>query len=132
MAVKNGGVSPGTWLLKTLIDDSSAAAPNTTFPIAGAKKVTFIFTRSDHSSGNHVFDVDVSLDGTTFVDFNKLVDNVANTNSQQLTRVASSTLSSATSKVYSMDLQHDVYQEAKVTATRTTDGSATVKVIIEY
>lgn len=92
----------------------------------GVLKATLQFIRSNHTSGNTVYSVEVSNDGSNWVTYNKLIDNVTNTNAQQQTRVASSTLSSNTSKVYTLDLATDVYKWMRVTATITTDGQADV------
>jgi hypothetical protein len=100
--------------------------------IAGAQKITFVFTLADHATGNTIFDVDVSHDGTNYADYAMLVDNVANTNSQTLTRVASKTLSANGSATLAMDLQHFGWEWIKVKATRTTDGTQTAVVLIEY
>ncbi len=106
----------------------AATVTTTSDPIAlhGVKRCTLQFIRADHTSGNTVYSVQVSIDGINYVTYNKLIDNVANSNVQTLTRVASATLSSNTSKMYSMDLENDVYEFMKVTATRTTDGTSSV------
>lgn len=132
MSKINGAINKGTWSLHTPLNAVTATTTSSAVPITGAKRITWAFTRADHSSGSSAFDVTVSLDGSTFVAFNKLIDNVTNTNAQTKTRVASSTLSSNTTKVYSMDLENDVYAEMKVTVTETTDGTHTAKCIIEY
>lgn len=132
MTKKNGGVAKGTWQCLTPISAATATTTSSEIPIAGAKRITWFFTRANHSSGSTAFDVDVSLDGTTYVDFNKLISNATNTNAQTLTRVASVTLSSNTSTAVSMDLDHDVFYSMKVTATETTDGTHTAACIIEY
>lgn len=112
---------------------NASAADYTTDPISieGAKKVTMMITRASHSSGSSAVSVDVSLDGTTFVDYKKLIDNVANTNSQTITRVASKTLSANGSDFVSMDLEYDSFKSMKITNDITTDGNTTVKLIIE-
>lgn len=68
---------------------------------AGAKKIGFILTEGgtvNNRSG--VFTVTVSLDGgTTYHAYNMLISNAANTNAQNLTRVASVTRNSAGSDI---------------------------------
>ena len=121
--------------IKPVLIESAAVTATTVFPVVdieNAEKVTFIFTRADHRSGSSAFTVDGSLDGTTFVAINTLIDNVANTNSQTLTRVASSTLSSNTSKIYSLDLENFNYKDIRVTVTETTDGNHSYKALIEF
>lgn len=87
-------------------------------------RVGIQFIRANHTAGSSTFIVEVSNDGVNFVTFNKLIDNVANTNAQQLTRVGSVALSSNTSKVYDMDLSAGTYRFMRITATIATDGDA--------
>lgn len=115
-----------------LLDAVTATTTSSEFSLEGAKRVSFQFTRANHSSGSSAFAVTVSIDGINYVTYNKLVDNVTNTNAQTLTRVASVSLASNTSKVYSMDLQHDYFKYAKVTVTETTDGTHSATAYIEY
>lgn len=105
------------------LDAVTATTTSDPISLEGLLKLSFQFIRADHSAGSSVFAVEVSNDGINYVTFNKLIDNVTNSISQMLTRVASVTLSSNTSKVYSMDLQHDTYKWARVTVTETTDGT---------
>ena len=119
---------------KSFVPLNAVTATTTSDPIdiENAEKVTFAFTRANHSAGSSAFAVEVSVDGDNWVTFNKLIDNVTNTNAQQLTRVASASLASNTTKVYSMDLAHDSYRFARVTVTETTDGTHTAKVHVIY
>lgn len=132
MARSNGFVDRGTFRFLTPINAVTATTTSSAIPIAGAKRITLALIRADHASGSTAFTVTVSLDGTTFVAYSKLISNVTNTNAQTLTRVASVSLSSNTTSVVSMDLQHDCYLEMKVIATETTDGTHTVQALIEY
>lgn len=135
----NGVIQKGTWELKTPLNAVAATTTSEEIVIAGAKKITWVFTRANHSSGQTVFDVDVSLDGDTYVDFNMLVQNLARdagagTAGEDIgtTAVASVTLAANGSATYSMDLDHGSYYSMKVTATETTDGTHTAKCLIEY
>lgn len=65
-------------------------------------KCSLQFVASGISSGNGVFTVEVSNDGTNWTAYNKITTNVTNTNGQTDTRVASVTLSSSTSAVVSL------------------------------
>ena len=121
--------------INPVLIEPSAVTATTVFPVIGvenAEKVTFMFTRANHSSGSSAFTVDGSVDGTTFVGINTLIDNVTNTNGQDLTRVATATLSSNTSKIYALDLGNFNYKEIRVTVTETTDGTHSYKALIEY
>lgn len=116
----------------TLIDGATATTTSAAQDIRKAKKVTFLFTRANHSSGNTVFTVTGSLDGTTFVALNKLVTNAANSNAETKVRAANVTLNANGTSLVSLDLEHDCYKEIKVTATETTDGTHTAVMLAEY
>jgi hypothetical protein len=117
--------------VKTVLDAVTATTTSDAISIEGAKKVSFLFTRANHSSGSSAFSVTASIDGVTYVTYNKLIENATNTNVQNVTRVASKTLSANGSALMSMDLVHDAYRYIKVTATETTDGTHSAKVLIE-
>lgn len=119
-------------VITTPINAVTATTTSDPIDFRGVKRATWEFTRANHSSGSTAFTVTVSVDGVTYVAYNKLIDNVTNTNAQTLTRVASSSLASDTSKIYSMDLANDCFAFVKVTATETTDGTHTAKLIREY
>lgn len=86
------------------------------------------FTASGITSGNGVFGVEVSNDGTNWIVYNRLISNVTNTNAQTDTRVAAPTLSTNTSSIYFFPTS-DLFRYMRVFVTRTTDGtySATVQ-----
>ena len=110
---------------------SISAANSAKRDITDAKRVTFQFTRADHSSGNNAFVVEVSNDGSNWYTYNKLISNVTNDNTEYLTRVAAPTLSSNTSEIYSISPE-DKYRFVRVYHTRTTDGTADCDVMIQY
>jgi len=120
--------------LITALNAVTATTTSGAVDVLGAEKITLLFTRADHVAGSTVFSVTGSVDGTTYVTLNNLIDNVVNSNAQTFTRVASSSLASDTSKIYTIDLDgmglslHSI----KVTATETTDGTHTAKVLVEY
>lgn len=115
-----------------VLDAVTATTTSEAIDIENASKVTLEFTRANHSSGSSAFAVTVSVDGINYVTFNKLIDNVTNTNAQNKTRVASASLASDTSKHYSLDLENDSFRYMKVTVTETTDGTHTCKASILY
>ncbi len=80
------------------------------------------FRCANHTSGNGVFTVEVSNDGTNWVAYNRLTDNLTNTNAQTDTRVASSTLSSNTSKIYFFPVG-DYFRYIRGVVDVTTDGT---------
>lgn len=113
-----------------VLDDVTATTTSVAVPIAGAKKVVLVYKRADHNSGNTVFSATVSLDGTNYITYNKWIDNVANTNGQTLTRVASKTLSANGTGILTMD-PDDGFLDIKITATETTDGTHSAWLYIE-
>ena len=127
-----GAITPGTYNVFTPLNAVTATTTSEEIVIAGAKKVSFLFKRANHSAGSSTFTVEVSLDGTTYVAYNKLISNATNTNAQTLTRVASVALASDTSALYSMDLQNDAIYSIKITATEVTDGTHTAQCLVEY
>lgn len=95
------------------------------FVVAGAKKISVFFGRGGATNpnlGSTVYKIQVSPDGSTWVDYNKLIDNVTNTNAQTLTRVASKSISAATSTIQvAIDPTDSVYA-IRCIVVETTDG----------
>ena len=108
--------------LITLLSAVTATTTSSTIRVGNAKKLALSFTAASITTGNGVFTVSVSIDGTNFVTYNRLVSNLANTNSQTDTRVASVTLNSNTTNVMFIP-DADLFECIKVTVTRTTDGA---------
>lgn len=113
------------------IDAVTATTVSEPINIENAEKISLVFTRANHSAGSSAFSVEVSLDGITYVAFNKLITNVTNTNAQTKTRVASVSLASNTSSIVAMDLENDIFRWMRITATETTDGTHTAKALIQ-
>lgn len=88
-----------------------------------AKRIALRFVRTNHSSGSSAFIVEATLNGTDWFQYNMLIDNVANTNAQTLTRVSGKTLASNTEAQVSMDLQNMPVLAFRVKVTETTDGT---------
>ena len=123
-AVENnmGGTAYTRVETETVLNAISATTTSDVVDITGADRVTLSFNvESVTGTGlaTSTFGVTVSADGTNFVTYNKLVDNVVDSNSQSLTRVASFAMDSNSTKIYSMDLEHDVIKFMKVTDTIT-------------
>ena len=113
-----------------LFENQTADKTTGAINIAGAKKVVLFCKRAAHTAGNTVFSAVVGVDGNEIA-YNKWISNVANTNAQTLTRVASLTLSSATSGFLTMSPE-DTFETIKVTADVTTDGSNSAWLILDY
>jgi len=106
----------------TLLDAVTATTTSAAVEVAGATNISLQGVRADHSSGSTAWSVTVSNDGTNYVAYNLLIDNVTNTNGQQLTRVASKSLGANGSVILGFD-ENFAYRYLKVTATETTDGT---------
>lgn len=114
-----------------VLDDVTATTTSSAVSIEGAKKVVLVYKRSNHASGKTVFSATVSVDGANYITYNKWISNVANTNEQGETRVASVTLSADGVGFVTMD-PDDGFKDIKVTATETTDGTHAAWLLIEY
>jgi len=99
--------------------------------IESAKKVVLVCKRADHSSGSSAFTAQVSADGTNYIDYKKWISNAANTNTQDLIRVQTLTLSADGVDFMTMSPE-DGFLDIKVTATETTDGTHSAWLIIEH
>ena len=116
--------------------------------LTGVKKATFYFQRGDTTgvgnNGTSTFSVQISNTGnltpeSEWITYNKLIDNVTNSNSQNLTRVASAAFASSTNlnnatgtKAYSMDLTSDVIHYVRCIVVEVVDGEHTCKARVEY
>jgi len=117
--------------LITVLDAVTATTTSSAQVVSGAKKITFFFTRANHSAGSSTFKVSGSIDGTTFVDLNSLIEDLTNTNAQNYTRTATVALSANGTKVAGLDLTHLGYEAIKVTVTEGVDGTHSCSMLIE-
>lgn len=116
----------------TALSAVTADTTSSAIDVLGAKKISIGLTAASISSGNGVFTVTASIDGTNYVTLLNIVDNTASTNAQTIVRVASVTLTQNTSKVYCLDLDYFSYQFIKVAVDMTTDGAYSATVVVEY
>lgn len=125
----------------TPLNAVTATTTSDAIEINGAKRVTLFLDQDlvDLASGKSTttFAVTVSTDDTTYITYNKLIDNVTNSNSQTLTRVASKVVDDGTDYILSLDLTSDVFSSFKVSATNANpynpaSTTATVKALIEF
>lgn len=118
----------------TLINADTANATSSGLPIWAAERIEVYFTRNagSASEATSTFEIEVSPDGTNWYDYNKLVSNVTNSNSQELTRVETTTIIGATSTtVVALDLQHDTFEELRCVAIVGNDGNNTCEVSVK-
>ena len=113
-----------------LFEGETADKTSGAINILGAKKVVLFCKRANHTAGSTTFSAVVGVEGNEIA-YNKWISNVANTNVQDLTRVSSLTLSSATSGFLTMD-PSDTFETIKVTADVTTDGANSAWLILDY
>lgn len=122
----------------TFFTATTTNATSTTLNVAGAKKITAFVSRGDTlgtgNSGSEVQQLQVKMSGSgDWVTYNRMIDNVTNSNVQNLTRVANMALAAGTStKIYSADLSTDVIEQIRCVRIETTDGEGTCSVLVQY
>ncbi len=107
--------------------DTSGRVDNGYMVIAGAKKVQLYFSRggiTHANTGNTVFTMQESPDGTNWYNISRLV-NATSTTVTNAIETSIVTLGAATSTVpYSLDLSNDTFYAIRCIITNTTDGEA--------
>src|SRR3990167_1067318 len=106
---------------KVLLDDVTATTTGIAINVEGLKRMSIVFTRTNHSSGSSAFSLLGSVDGVTYVTL-AVVRNLANAISEGLTRVTAETLSSNTSVIVFLD-PHVALKTIRCDVTETTDGT---------
>lgn len=101
-------------------------------PLAGVKRVMFYVTVESAEAGTAAFTVEVSADGSTWVAYNKLIDNVTNAITETLTRVATKSTDAAFRGILSMDLLHDTFAYIRAKSTQGASIADTVILALEY
>lgn len=133
----SGVIQAGTYrLYPNALAATTTNATSTAINVAGAKKVSLFFSRGDTTgtgnTGASTFRVWVSGDDSNYVIYNKLIENFENTKTEDITRVATSTLTGTSTKTLSMDLSTNGFLGIKCVVVETTDGNHTCKVLVEY
>lgn len=108
--------------VRTMLDGVTSSQSSAAVAVADRSKMSLQILATAISSGNGVFKVWVSNDGTNFVQYNRLTDNVVNSISEGDVRVASATLSTNSNKIYFFP-PGDLFKYVNVAVTRTTDGT---------
>lgn len=112
----------------TLLNAVTATTTSEPLNVEKFKRIGFQFTRADHSAGSSKFEVQGTIDGTNWVTIVTLISNVANDNSETITRVADVTLSSNTSAIAWLDNFVGLVA-VRVKVTETTDGTHSASAI---
>lgn len=127
MSLTQGSIPTGTFQSYTLLDGVTATTTSSDVPCGGAKRITFEFTRADHSAGSSAFVVEGSVDGGATFHTLALLDHAASQG-----RAVSVTLSANGSELHSVDLEDTVIHSIRTKVTETTDGTHTAKCVIEF
>ena len=98
-------------------------------PTHAWEKGSIEFMGTGIASGNGVFTVEVSNDGTNWAAYNRLISNVTNTNAQTDTRVASVTVNSNVPSVATFPTS-DAFAFLRVKVVVTTDGTYAANVLV--
>ncbi len=106
---------------QVLLDGVTATATSKAASVDGAGRLSVMLLTSGITSGNGVFTVEVSNDGTNFASYNRITTNVTNTNAQTDTRVASVTLSTNTTNFLFFP-PGDTFASYRVKCVVSTDG----------
>ena len=124
-----------------ILDAVTASTTSTGINIDGAKRVTMLLDQ-DYVGGSGylattTYTFSASVDGLTYVTYNKLIDNLTNSNVQDITRVASKVADDGADYILSMDLTNDIFSYFKVIATTVTPNplastTVTVTALIDY
>lgn len=107
---------------QTLLNAVTATTTSSSFELGSAVGRSLQFIATGITSGNGVFTVEVSNNGTDWIAYNRLVTNVTDTNAQDDAHVASVTLSSNTNAIAFIP-EEDAFKFIRVVVTRTTDGT---------
>ena len=115
------------------IDAVTATTTSSAIDVRGAKKIVLRCERAAHSAGSTAFSATASIDkGTTF-DAVPLLDYVATTNTQTLTRTLSKSSGTANGVFWlAIELDALAFDQIKLTVTETTDGTHSMWAYITY
>ena len=108
----------------------TTAGTTTTEPVSieGARVVSVWATATIATGNTGLIRVQTSADGSYWADYNKLIDNVTNTNSQQLTRISAISFAASSNGVKFASLSpEDTFRYLRITA----GGNAHIIVYVE-
>ena len=115
----------------TPLNAVTATTTSASIAVRRMKRLTAMFKRANHSAGSSTFEILGSIDeGTTFIALPLLIPQ-ANTNSQTLTREASTALSSNTTVFRMLEEIWNNLTHIQVKVTEATDGTHTATILIE-
>jgi hypothetical protein len=111
----------GAWGAETLEGGEDSTEQNAVVNVEGYSKIGVQVKAEDITSGNGVFTVEGTLNGTDWVALSTLVDNAANDNTETTARVASKTLSTNTTAL--LWIVDNPLKAVRVKVDVTTDGT---------
>lgn len=114
---------------------STSAQTGKAIYVGDSEVIGVLFRRSEHTAGNSAFTVkasmdDVSATSPTLTALNMMIDNVTNTNAQNLTRTNGKTLSAAGDAFMWLDPSVKLGW-LQINCTNTTDGKSQAWVILK-
>lgn len=117
----------------TALDAVTATTTSQKIWVGDFSRVAILFRRANHSAGSTAFTVKAgfaqfSSDTPTMIAYNMLVDNLTNSNVQDVTRVNGKTLNADGDAMVWMDINAPA-THIEITATETTDGTHSAFVI---
>ena len=139
--MENITYSPGKVTSRNLLEEvtaTSAYTANKSEVVAGAKRIAVQYIGdADISNRSGVLKLYGTLDGTNWAQINVLVSNLANSNAQTLTRVASVTRAAAGNDLINIDpaivgALREIKADIAVTDTGTGAGTFTVVLNAQY
>ena len=112
-----------------VLDGVTATTTASPVSILGASKVTLVVERAAHASGSSLFAATVGVE-TSYATYSKWIKNIANTNGEMLTRVASLSLAGNGVDFLTMSPE-DSFEFIIVKVTETTDGTHSAWLVID-
>lgn len=135
----------------TALDAVTATTTSSKFYVGGAKRIGFLFRRAADAGGTSAFTVKGSLQaredgsgaadafgnptggsGVTMTALNMLIDNVTNSNAQNLTRVNGKSIAASNGDVMLWLDPACLVNWLEITVTETADGTHSAWIICEY
>ena len=113
---------------KKPLDAVTATTTSGPINVAGYKRIGIQVLASAISSGNGVFTVEATSDGTNWKALATLIKNAANTSSEQLTRIASITINANGSDFVYLD-EFVAVKAIRIKVVVTTDGKYSASVV---
>lgn len=117
----------------TPVAEKTATFVSEPINVRKAKKVTFSFKRTGHSTGSGIFSIQASIDGVNdFIPTVNMISNDVNNHSQTLERNRTVELTSNSHVFTALDLEHFGYDNIQVKLTENGTGTSTCKMLVEY